>query len=240
MKKWVPAKMAKLGVKRFAATPASLNVESPDYEGLLSGPEIITLLEDLKWCSENLGLEVDVLEVLPKCFLPAWCWEKKYSFMRRSCQAGRMSVSVSNVGEIRPCSHNPVSFGNLLYESLEVIWDKMAEYRENSVPDVCGECPAVFSCNGGCRMNALAITGSVKGMDHLATAPISLPEKKQDEIIVKEDALIEFVGALRWRKETKGYYSITSKRNHRNLMVVNEEMFNFICWLEKFLPLSVE
>jgi radical SAM protein with 4Fe4S-binding SPASM domain len=220
--------MADLGVKKFAVTPASLNVEHPDLEGLLSGSQIISLLEDLRWCSESLGLAVDVLEVLPKCFLPAWCWEKKYAFMRRSCQAGRMSVSISNLGNVRPCSHNPVSFGNLFEESLETIWGKMSKYRDDSIPAVCQKCPAISSCNGGCRMNALAMTGSLSELDRLATGPIQLPNEKQEEIALRDDSLLSFKGKLKWRKEIGNEYSIASKKSRRNIIVVNEEMFKFV------------
>jgi len=38
--------MSKLGIKRFAATPASLNVEHPNNQELLNRQQTITLLED--------------------------------------------------------------------------------------------------------------------------------------------------------------------------------------------------
>ncbi len=47
--------MAKLGVKRFAVTPAVPNVEHPDFDSLLSKHQIITLFEDLKWCVDTLA-----------------------------------------------------------------------------------------------------------------------------------------------------------------------------------------
>ncbi|MCX6796142.1 MAG: SPASM domain-containing protein [Candidatus Falkowbacteria bacterium] len=232
--------MAKLGVKRFAVTPAAPNVKHPDFDSLLSKPQIIDLFEDLKWCVDTLGLEVDSLVALPKCFFPGWYWDN--AFMRsRSCQAGRMSVNVSNVGNVRPCPHNPIVYGNLFQESMETIWDKMSIYRDGSIiPSVCKCCPTVLSCKGACRINALAATGKLDGADRLIVGHLELPKNKQSEIEYKDDSIIHFKGKLHWRKETDGYYSISSKNNHGNIMIVNEEMFRFVYWLEKSLPLTVK
>jgi len=231
--------LAQLGVKRFAATPASLNVEYPDPKTLLTNAQILTLLEDLDWCAENLGVEVDVLEALPKCLLPAWAWEKKRPFTRRSCQAGRMSASVSNTGDVRPCSHNPNTYGNLFSESLESIWDRMSEYRNSVIPKSCHSCPAVASCNGSCRTNALALTGSIAEMDRLMVGHISLPKAAQAPLTLTAEAVVSFCGNLRWRKEIADEFSMTTKTNHRNLLIVNHETLEFVQWLERSLPMTV-
>ncbi len=231
--------LARLGVKRFAATPASLNVEYPDPKMLLSKTQILTLLEDLDWCAENLGVEVDVLEAFPKCFLPAWAWEKKRPFTRRSCQAGRMSASISNTGDVRPCSHNPNVYGNIRTESLGSIWDRMSEYRNNVIPKPCHTCPAVAACNGSCRTNALALTGSIAETDRLMVGHIFLPKAALSPLVLASDAVVSFCGKLRWRKEIADEFSITTKTNHRNLLIVNHETLEFVQWLERSLPMSV-
>lgn len=231
--------MARLGVTRLSVTPASLNVGRPDYEGLLDKSQILNLLEDLKWCDEELGLKVDMVEPLPKCFYPDWCWKKNYAFMNRACQAGRMSVSISNTGNVRPCSHNPQIYGNLFQESLESIWNKMGTYRKDVIPSVCINCPTVASCNGSCRTNALATTGSLSEPERLTIGHINSPRSEPKEINIKDGSLISFKGSLRWRDEMNGCYSLTSKRNNGNLTIVNSELFRFVCWLEKSLPLTV-
>ncbi len=230
--------MRDLGVKRFAATPAGLNVEHPNLEELLSGHQTISLLDDLRWCADNLKLEVDILEPLPKCFLPSWCWEKDYSFTKRSCQAGRMSVSISNVGDVRPCSHNPNVYGNIFHETLSGIWGKMVSYRNDVVPDICKCCSTVSSCNGACRTNSLASFGLLNKQDRLTIGPISLPPKREVKTDINDYSVVHFNGKLRWRREDKNY-SISSKNGGGNLIVVNEEMFHFVCWLAESSPLSV-
>jgi hypothetical protein len=72
-----------------------------------------------------------------------------------------------------------------------------------------------------------------------STGPIELPGKGRKEVILREDSLLRFKGKLRWRKETGNEYSIASKRNHHNIVVVNEEMFKFVSWLENTLPLTL-
>lgn len=230
--------MFDLGVKRFAATPASLNVEHPCKKDLLNREQMYSLLEDLKWCNDELGLFVDILEPMPKCFFPEWCWEKDYAFTKRSCQAGKMSMSVSNVGDVRPCSHNPLVFGNLFKEDLGDIWLKMNKCCNNFIPDFCAHCQNVINCNGGCRTNALALGKSIKGADRFAIRHMPLLNLRKNAYLEKKSLLI-FNGELRWRKEFDNY-SVSSKKSGYNLVIVNEEMFLFIKWLKDALPLPVE
>jgi len=232
--------LVKLGIKRFAATPVSLNVEYPDYKSLLTKSQIRVLLEDLDWCADNLGLGIDILEPLPKCFFPDWCWEKGSPLTKRSCQAGRMSVSMSNIGDIRPCSHNPIIYGNIFQQSLESIWDKMSIYRNGAIPNICKHCPSSPFCNGGCRTNALAATGRLDEPDYLTVGPRKFSSQKQEEIIIKGDYFLYFKGKIRWRREEGNSYSISAKKNHLDLIIVNEETFRLVCWLEKNAPLTVK
>jgi radical SAM protein with 4Fe4S-binding SPASM domain len=235
------ADMAKLGVKRFSVTPACLNVEHPDIEGLLSKEQSAVLLEDLRWCVDVLGLGVDTLVALPKCFFPDWWWGRDPVLLKnRTCQAGRMSLSISNVGDVRPCPHNPLVYGNLFKESMDEIWKKMSVYRNNrTVPNICQTCPSVESCRGACRTNALAVTGKLNEPDRLTIGHFNPPKKMQKSIFFNKDSITIFLGKLCWRNEFDGHYSVTSKKSGGNLIVVNEEMFRFMCWLEKSLPLTV-
>jgi radical SAM protein with 4Fe4S-binding SPASM domain len=231
--------LAKLGLKRFAATPASPNVEHCGQQNeLLNKEQIVKLLEALKWCSEKLDLKVDVVEPLPKCFLPKWCWEKDYSFTQRSCQAGRNSVSISNTGDVRLCSHNPTIYGNLFLESLESIWKRINDSKDSYVPTECHQCPSLSFCHGACRIDSLITTGLLNKPNPLMTGHISPP--KENEAIIKDEAIISFEGKLKWRKETNYYYSVCSKNHPLNLTTVNDEFFNFLVWLEKCPPLTIK
>ncbi len=101
----------------------------------------------------------------------------------RSCQAGRMSVNVSNIGDVRPCPHNPIVYGNLFRESMETVWSKMSAYRDGgTTPLACKHCPTVLSCKGACRINALSATGQLDGLDRLAVGHVDLSKKSSNEI----------------------------------------------------------
>lgn len=228
-----------LGVTRFAATPAGLNVECPKNQELLDSWQILKLLEDLNWCADNLGLKVDILEPIPRCFLPQWCFEKKLPFIKRSCQAGRTSVSISSLGDIRPCSHNPSIYGNLFTESLEDIWGKMGSYRSQATPEECKSCRSLLVCQGGCRTNALAESGLINSPNSLMVGPTLNNVDVPEEGIIEDDFLVVFKGKLRWRKELNNLYSMSSLRNNHNIIIVNQEMFNFVSWLEKEPPTMI-
>jgi len=236
------ADLANLGIKRFAVTPASLNVEVPVLEALLSSQQTVSLLEDLRWCNDHLGLSVDILEPLPKCFFPEWCWEKEYSFTKRYCQAGRMSASISNCGDVRPCSHNPVVYGNLLDDSLEAIWCKMSAYRDNTIPLECNECKTLNNCLGGCRTNSMATKGSTCGFDRLATGHVTLPlplKPISKTVCVNLNSRISIKGSLTFRREIDGYLSISSDSKHKNVTLVNASMFEFVKWIADHSPVAV-
>lgn len=148
-----------------------------------------------------------------------------------------MSVSISNTGDVRPCSHNPNVYGNILDENLEDIWSKMGSYRENAIPVICLECPSVSSCNGACRTNPLASTGRVDQPDRFLVGPTSLPEKRLMDPTIVESSILRFNGIFRWRQEGDNY-SISSKKGAGNVAIVNEDLFLFTQWLSKTSPIS--
>lgn len=153
-------KMKALGCKSFAATPMGLNMEYPRLDLLLSINDVRQVIRDLIWVEKTLNLNVDILEALPKCVFPEKVLTEKHSFLNRKCQAGRTIIAISCNGDVRPCSHNPVSYGNILEEPLNKIWAKMADWRsEQYVPNECKDCAWLNRCNGGCRTSAKTIGG---------------------------------------------------------------------------------
>lgn len=231
--------LSNIGIKRFAATPASLNVEYPDEDDLLDKSQILCLLDDLRWCSEELKLKVDILEPIPKCFFPDWCWDEKYSFTKRTCPAGRISVTISNTGDVRPCSHNPNVYGNLFLSDLENIWLNLEEYRKKSIPLMCNDCEILNLCYGSCRTNALATTKSISEPDRLTVYKNNFPKKEIAEIVLNDDSRLFLKGKIKWRKEID-CYSVVMGNRVSNLILVNEEMFKFIKYLENNLPLTLK
>jgi radical SAM protein with 4Fe4S-binding SPASM domain len=68
------------------------------------------------------------------------------------CWAGVAYCTIDPRGNIRPCNHSPTIVGNILKESLDVLWENetMEGWRELT-PDDCIACGAYEQCHGGCR-----------------------------------------------------------------------------------------
>lgn len=237
-------RMHELGVKTFGATPMGLNLQNPDLTHLLRREQVIALVEELMWIKENLGMNVDIFEAMPKCVFPTWVMEKNPHFVRRSCQAGRTIVSVANNGDVRPCSHNPDVYGNILRDSLEVIWAKMEEWRDyRMTPNRCITCKLEAKCHGGCRITAKAHTDDCKGEDPWMDVPVSSIKRLltiKSDVILEPKMTLVISERFRWRKENKEEYLITSTKNNRNATIVNQQLFEFVCQLRDKSPITLE
>lgn len=235
--------LGSLGVKIFGATPMGLNLENPNPENLLTPLEVQQLIEDLIWVKDNLGLNVDIFEALPKCAFPAWIRKMDLPFLNRRCQAGKTVISISNNGDVRPCSHNPQAYGNILSESLESIWTKMSAWRNfQTIPIRCENCKLCPKCFGGCRITARAYTGDYKGEDPWMGLPILLdekPQKNEKYIEINPNMLVSFAETFRWRHESGDDYVITSTRNNKNITVVNGQLLSFVRHLKKVCPIKL-
>lgn len=175
--------MKRIGCSSFAATPMGLNMEYPRLDLLLSVEDVRHVISDLLWVEATLNLKVDILEALPKCVFPEnILMGRSRSFLNRKCQAGRTVIAVSCNGDVRPCAHNPVSYGNILEESLTDIWKKMADWRSSQyIPKECKECTWLHRCNGGCRTSAKTFGGKWDSKEMWATSPITLLYSKDNE-----------------------------------------------------------
>lgn len=223
-------KMKELGVSSFAATPMSLNMEYPRLDLLLSTQEVRSVIDDLLWAEKELGLRVDVLEALPKCLFPETILSENHSFLKRKCQAGRTTMAVSCNGDVRPCTHNPKSYGNILKEDLHGIWARMSDWRSlQYVPDECKECLWIHRCNGGCRTNAKAFSGEWDARDTWSTGPLrTFPPKGHGKPIeFNENTIFKVNDELRFREEYDHIYVVYNIKGNDYVMV-NDVFYDFI------------
>ncbi|MCR5659606.1 MAG: radical SAM protein [Bacteroidales bacterium] len=200
-------KMKALGCRSFAATPMGLNVEYPRLDLLLTIEEVRQVIADLLWIEKELGMKVDVLEALPKCVFPEAVLMEKHAFLNRKCQAGRTVVAVSCNGDVRPCAHNPFSYGNLLEEDLRDIWQKMSDWRSAQyVPEPCLDCAWLNRCNGGCRTSAKAFNGDWNKNDMWCTGKLAVSPPSNDcpSIELKPDTRLQFTDGQTDKEKTKG------------------------------------
>lgn len=223
-------KIKELGVKSFAATPMSLNVDYPRIDLLLSTEEVLRVIEDLLWIELELGLRVDVLEALPKCIFSKKILSERHSFLDRKCQAGRTTIAVSCNGDVRPCAHNPNSYGNILSEDLQQIWSKMSDWRSlEYIPKDCKGCSWIHRCNGGCRTNAKTLYGEWNASDAWVAKPIldESFEKSKKTIKFDDDIIFQVNKEIRFRQEYEDIIVVYNIRDNDYFMV-NNIYFDFI------------
>ena len=223
-------KMKALGCKSFAATPMGLNVEYPRLDLLLSVDDVRQVISDLLWIDKELGMKVDVLEALPKCVFPESVLMEKHAFLNRKCQAGRTVIAVSCNGDVRPCAHNPFSYGNLLEEDLRDIWQKMSDWRSAQfVPEQCLDCAWLNRCNGGCRTSAKVFNGDWSKNDMWCTGKLSVlpPNNGSTTIELKPDTSLQFTPHLQARKEDEDAYVVYNAADDVFFMV-NQAYYDFI------------
>lgn len=227
-------KMHELGCRSFAATPMGLNVEYPRLDLLLSVEEVRKVIADLLWIEQHLKMKVDILEALPKCVFPENVLEGKHAFLNRKCQAGRTVIAVSCNGDVRPCAHNPFSYGNLLKEDLRDIWQKMSDWRSlQYVPEECIDCTWLNRCNGGCRTSAKVYNGDWNQKDMWCTGKLTTPPSKDNlEIDLKPDTRLQFSTEIRARKEDDEAYVIYNADDDVFFMI-NQPYYDFIMGLKK-------
>lgn len=234
--------MKAIGCKSFAATPMGLNVLYPRLDLLLSIEDVKRVIFDLLWIETNLKLHVDVLEALPKCVFPDTVLTGRHAFLKRKCQAGRTVVAVSCNGEVRPCAHNPISYGNLLEEDLQVIWEKMSDWRSvKYVPEKCQACSWLNRCNGGCRTNAKGYYGDWSVLDMWSSGIISQPTKNSNDIIeIGPHTLLKYTAHnIKTRQESEGLYLVYNYDNDEAIMI-NQSLFSYIISLKNTSSLSFQ
>ena len=152
------------------------------------------------------------MEALPKCVFSPSSRASNLPFLKRQCQAGRTVIAVSPTGEIRPCSHNPVSYGNLMTEGLDDIWVKMIDWRDDRyIPNKCHGCSVVDECLGGCRINALASSGRLNGDDPWRIGEVKQIVVPRKEVVLSDKTRLGVPKHFRWRIESDGTYIVCGK-----------------------------
>lgn len=232
--------MKALGCKAFAATPMGLNMTYPRLDLLLSVQEVQQVIYDLLWIEDNLDLYVDVMEALPKCVFPEKILSERHSFLNRKCQAGRTVISVACNGNVRPCAHNPIAYGNILKEDLGEIWSRMNEWRSSQyVPDNCRTCSWLNRCNGGCRTSSKTFNGEWNSRDMWAGEPLhTAPPLISQPIKLLPDSVLRFNDEYLYREEYDGVFVVYNTLDDMYFMI-NKPYYDFILELKRVGPMSL-
>ena len=85
------------------------------------------------------------------------------------CFAGKESICIDPIGNVKPCSHYPKEFicGNVKKDELRYIWNNspiLKQFREFKGNDTCNNCKEYTNCRGGCRYRCFK-DGNINGID---------------------------------------------------------------------------
>jgi len=128
-----------IGVETFCATRAIPPLNSTGYQNYsLTKAQIKESLDMLLRIESELGLKVDILNSYPLCLMGNL--SKYYRFLSRMCVGGKTTITIGSNGEVRPCPHSDMIYGNILEENLKDIWLRLGDWKNDSfLPDFCKE-----------------------------------------------------------------------------------------------------
>ena len=104
----------------------------------------------------------------------------RYIVESASCTAGRSIIQIDPEGNVKLCPMVSNSYGNILDEGLDVVWQRMGEWSEDKyVPETCKPCDLVEICRGACRAEAERISGSLNSKHPYSVKPVKSERKPE-------------------------------------------------------------
>lgn len=90
-----------------------------------------------------------------------------------TCGAGKECLSISESGDVFPCTAMYIKIGNIFEKTIKEMCDtseiiqelKSMRYKKIDSINECEQCEFVNKCDGGCRANAYIATGNLYGVD---------------------------------------------------------------------------
>jgi len=142
------------------------------------------------------------------------------------CTAGKTSYAVDTFGNLKACPRDSTIYGNIFEEPFEIIWNRMAEWRDGSLfPQECSKCNLKEICKGGCRVDAFPFTGKLNSLDTsacLENLPIRYQKAESKIKYTIEDVF--YVNPIKILKENFGY-RLSYKASY---VFVTDELMDFI------------
>jgi radical SAM protein with 4Fe4S-binding SPASM domain len=205
-----------LGAETFSATKAAKPTNCPDFtEYSITVQQLQHMFLELIRVRDDFGIKVDSLEHYPACVFPNT--ETRTAFGGRNCSAAKTGSTIGFDGAIRPCSHCPISYGNVATDGMQQSWKNMECWRDDSlIPAVCitscGEAPN--NCGGGCRIESMNAGRALDGVDPFCSQTKPVTERELDEVIVLPmDCAVLLSRDVRFRKEDFGYIAYRGRNN---------------------------
>jgi radical SAM protein with 4Fe4S-binding SPASM domain len=146
--------VASIGIKNFNATKVGCPGNCSDFSDMsLTKDQFIQYMTELVAVSKETDLKCGHLEPYPLCTLASI--DGASDLESRRCPAGITTCTISSGGDVRPCSHLDVQYGNLLVDGITEVWKRMDDWRRTAyMPQSCNNCKLITVCGGGCRMES--------------------------------------------------------------------------------------
>lgn len=111
---------------------------------------------------------------------------------KKCCTAGKTTYAIDVDGNVKACPRDSKTYGNILKDEFEEIWEAMISWRDGSfLPDECKNCKVLSKCFGGCRVDSYPFTGKMNNLDTISN-PSNLPIKFEKTVIeVKKNDYLE-------------------------------------------------
>jgi len=230
-----------LGVCDFSATPICPSL--PEHLQLaLDRDEVVDVLNQLLSLKKDCGTRVDILEVLPVCLLQEDDGDDLAGILSaRMCTAGNTTMTIGSDGEVRVCSYDEQSYGNLLTEDFEDIWSRMISWRDNSLlPQECKDCSILDACGGGCRVSSKIRSGSYCSVEPLAKGTVSKRQRDMVQIqpAIPSDVRLCVTKNISFRKENSGKFLVVAHSRH--FVILNAAGLSFLERLSRFASFTLK
>lgn len=104
----------------------------------------------IRYCKE-FNQKVNITDCIPHCIYESL---DEYRLLKsRICSAGLTSYAITINGDVKACPRGDEVYGNIIHESLPIIYERMASWRNDTyIPNECRGCNHRLICRGGCRM----------------------------------------------------------------------------------------
>lgn len=177
------------------------------------------------------GIEVDTGCPYALCSINSQKAFELFAY-RKVCTAGKTSYAMDSFGNLKACPRDSKIYGNVFEESIDVILERMSEWRDGSLlPVECNSCNMKEVCRGACRVDAFPFTGTLNSLDRTARLE-NLPIRylKNSNSVDYNDNDFFIVNPLKTVKEDFGY-RISYQASY---VFVTEELMNFLVRYPKF------
>ena len=153
-----------LGIRTFAMNGMIYSGGGYSNPGAIRSDKMEALIAYVQFLAEERGMRFMWYTPTEYCMLSPLSLDVGI----KKCNAAEYSVCIEPNGDLLPCQSYYVSAGNILDDAWEDVWDSelFRSFREREdtqmevmLPEMCWNCPDLYVCGGGCRIERDAQNG---------------------------------------------------------------------------------